>query len=161
MSGPFGYHDVFLRASIARNSLALQNGFFGNFVSVHGPGIINPQPDRVLGAFHRVADQAFRLCVLIEFGGRKKALFCQQAVHLLHKLKSRVLFVQDQSVDRRQDDRDLALVEEQLQLLPVITLFGVVLCVFITVHRDVCGKVPRENFSDQEAVVERTSNIFD
>ncbi len=75
------------------------------------------------------------LLVLVQLDGRHQSLFSQQRVDLLHELKSSVLLVQDQRIDAAQNDRDLSLVEKQLQLLPVVPLLCIVLRILKAVHR--------------------------
>ena len=75
-------------------------------------------------------------------------LLGQQSVNLLDEFQSCVLLVQDQSIDRVQSDRDLASVEEKLELVPIVALAPVVLSVREGVHADVLWEVAAENLGD-------------
>ena len=85
----------------------------------------------------------------------------EQRVNLLDKLKSRVLLVQNQSINIVDHNWNLSSLEEQLQQLPIILLLLVVLGVVETMHLDLLREVPGEHFSDKEAVVESSSDVFD
>lgn len=87
--------------------------------------------------------------------------FSQKTVNLLDKFKSRVLFVENQSVNIVNLNLNFASIKEKLQLLPIITLLAIVLCILKAMHVDVAWKVTRKDFSNKKAVVERPAHVFD
>jgi hypothetical protein len=58
------------------------------------------------------------------------------------------LLIQNKRVDGVEHNWDFSPVKEQLQLLPVVFFLTVVFSVWKAVHRDICGEVAREDFSD-------------
>ncbi len=63
----------------------------------------------------------------IQLDRRQQLFLCKQSVNLLHELESGVLFIQNQCVNRIKSDWDSPAIEEELQLVPVITFAAVVL----------------------------------
>ena len=101
------------------------------------------------------------LLIFIKFNRWKELLFGEHRVNLFYKLKCSILLIQYESVNRVECDWDLPSVKEKLKLRPVIPFATVVLCVCESMHADIRREVPTENLSDQEAVVERPTHIFD
>ena len=90
----------------------------------------------------------------IDFYWWHQLSFSQEAVYLLHKLKSCILLVQNQSINIIDHDWDFSPLEEELEQLPVVFLLLVVFSVVETVHLDLRWEIPWEHFSHEETVVE-------
>lgn len=90
---------------------------------------------------------------LIDLHGRHELSLSEELVDLLDELERGVLLIEDECIDVVDDDWDLALLEEELEQLPVVPLFLIVLGVVETVHLDFSWEVAAEDFSDKEAVI--------
>ena len=73
---------------------------------------------------------------LVNFDWWHQLPLSEKCIDFLHKLERRVLLVEDEGIDVVDDDRDLPLLEEELQLLPVVLLLRVVFGVIKRVHLD-------------------------
>ena len=71
------------------------------------------------------------------------------------------MFIKDECINWVDSDRDFSAVEEELKLAPVVALAPIVFSVGESVHADVSWEVSAEDFSDEESVVECTSNVLD
>jgi hypothetical protein len=60
----------------------------------------------------------------------------------------------DDGVIVREVDRELLLLEELLQMLPVVELFVLLEGIVVLIHLDLVGVVPREDFSEDPPVRE-------
>lgn len=70
------------------------------------------------------------------------------------------MLVENQCVDVVDNNWDLSFLEENLELLPVVLFLRIILSIIEAVHLDLGGEVSGEDLSDEEAVVEGSSNIF-
>lgn len=86
--------------------------------------------------------------LLIKFDWGHQLPLGKQGVDLADELKGSVLLVQDQGVHGGDDDRNLPSIKENLELVPVVPLTGVILSIAKTVHGDVGWEVAREDLRD-------------
>ena len=86
---------------------------------------------------------------------------CEQRVDLLNELKCGILLIKDKSINIVDQNWNFTLLKEELQLLPVVFLLGVVLCIIERVHLDLAWEVAREDLGDEETVIKSASDIFD
>lgn len=91
---------------------------------------------------------------LVYLDGRHQLPLREQRVHLLHEFQGRVLLVQDQRVDVVYDYWDPTLLEEELQLLPVIALLCIRFRVVEGVHLNLLREVAGEYLRHKETVIE-------
>jgi hypothetical protein len=73
---------------------------------------------------------------------------------LLHELQGHIILIQDQGINVLDDDGNLALLKEDLQLLPVVLFLLVVLSIVKGMHLNVLREISTEDLCNQKAIIE-------
>ena len=71
------------------------------------------------------------------------------------------MLIEDQSVDIANHDWNFSSLEKELQLLPIVFLFRIIFGVIKTMHLNFRWEVSREDLSNEESVVESSTDVFD
>ena len=80
---------------------------------------------------------------------------------MFDKLEGSVLLIKDQSIDIADHNWNFSSLEKELQLLPIVFLFRIIFGVIKTMHLNFRWEVAREDLSDEESIVESSTDVFD